>query len=423
MNAFSDDVADLALDLARSLWAELGVGDAPRRHDWQALDLEPLIGFTAWCASTDSTLRAKTIDWCVANVRHISSVRLRRFRSEAGPHVRRPVDRYIAAIEPGSRRRPRAIVVPDLRRPSLIQLRLRALVGVSARAEILKALLADPEHPRTTSSLVAGAGYGGRGLARALEMLTTSGIAEVERSGEQLAYRLSRPFSLAQALNGLPAGFPDWWAIFKVSEAVFRYARAASPDPNQRTAAAHEMAHEVRGELQRLPGASRPPAVAGPNAIDAFDHWARGFIAEQAGTVGSVDQVHSVVYTVHRLLVGGWIATVTEVGDHPRPLALSDGPELRPDRRAHRRLREDEMGAAAHVIESMLTDMRTRDLERSQGSLVRRQSVSDSLIPAMSREFATELLRPMLKGQSATFTQDFLQRWFVNRRDSLTQAG
>jgi hypothetical protein len=138
--------------------------------------------------------------------------------------------------------------------------------------------------------------------------------------------------------------------------------------------AAQEMAHEVRGELQRLPEPSRPPHVAGPDAIDAFDRWARAFIAEHAGTAGGGDQAPSVVYTVHRLLVGGWIATVTEVGDQPRPLALSDGPELRPDRRAHRRLREDEMGAAADVIETMFTDMRTRDLERSQGSLVRHRT-------------------------------------------------
>ena len=129
------------------------------------------------------------------------------------------------------------------------------------------------------------------------------------------------------------------------------------------------------------------------------------------------------VYTVHRLLLGGWIATVMQLGDQPRPLALSDSPELRPDRRAHRRLREDEVGAAADVIESMLTDMRTRDLQRSQGSLVPRQSVSDSLLPAMSREFASELLQPMHKGESATFTQEFLQRWFLNRRHRFTAAG
>jgi hypothetical protein len=172
-----------------------------------------------------------------------------------------------------------------------------------------------------------------------------------------------------------------------------------------------------------LPGQSRPPRVTGPGSIGAFDEWARSFIAEQAAADGTVDQARAVVYTVHRPLVGGWIATVTEIGDHPRPLALSDDPELRPDRRARRRLSDDEIGGAADVIESMLTDMRMRDLERSQGSLVRRQSVSDTLRPAMSREFASELLQPMRPGQSATFTQEFLQGWFANRRHRFTEAG
>src|ERR1700719_2678196 len=160
MSMFGDDVASSALNLARSLWAELGVGEAPRRHDWQALDLEPLIIFTACCALSDGRLRARAIDWCIANIRYLSSVRLHHFCRQAGPHARRVAERYVGAIESGAKRRPHVTLTPDLRRPSLIQLRLRALVGVSSRAEILKALLARPEHQRTASSLVAGAGYG-----------------------------------------------------------------------------------------------------------------------------------------------------------------------------------------------------------------------------------------------------------------------
>ena len=51
---------------------------------------------------------------------------------------------------------------PDLRRPSLIQLRLRALVGVSARAEILKLMLADPERNQKGRGLRSDEGAHGR---------------------------------------------------------------------------------------------------------------------------------------------------------------------------------------------------------------------------------------------------------------------
>ncbi len=436
MSVLSDEIVSWALELARSLWAELGVGDAPRRHDWQALDLEPLIVFTAWCASGDARLRSKTVDWCAANARLVSAFRLRHFSRESGLSTQPAAERYVRRVESVTRktgrtepasshgRRPRHGSLPaDLGRPSLIQLRLRAMVGASARAEILKLLLAEPGQARTASSLVAPAGYGRGGVAQALDMLTMAGITFMEPAANGFVYKLSRPAELAQALGGLPAGFPDWCAILRVTEAIMRYAGGASQEPAQRVAAAAQLLRDLKPDLERGLSSVAPPRITGPSSIAAFDQWARAFIADQAGAHAGPAHHREVVYTVHRLLLGGWIATVREKGDQARPLALSDGPELSPDRRAHRRLRLDEVGAGADVIESMLMDMRTRDLQRSQGSLVRRQSVTDSLLPAMSREFASELLQPMQKGQSATFTEEFLQRWFVHRRDRLSATG
>jgi DNA-binding transcriptional ArsR family regulator len=435
LTALGEEFASSALELARSLWAELGVGDAPRRHDWQALDLEPLIIFTAACAAADARLRSRTIDWCIANSGYVSGVRLHHFWRLADKSTRRAVEEYVATIEsatrqasspearasPRPRRRPR--VRPDLRRPSLVQLRLRGVVGVSVRAEIMKLLLADPARPRTASSLATSAGYGKSALMRGLDMLTTAGITTVERAGSLLVYRLSRPAALGHLLEALPAAFPDWWAAFKVIDGIGRYARVADREPAHRVAAATRLLQEVRSELQRVPAGSLPPRVTDAGTIGEFEDWARAFVAEQARAGGTAGPAREVVYTVHRLLLGGWIATVSEAGDHPRPLALSGSPELRPDRRARRRMPEDEVGAAADVIESMLLDMRTRGLQRSQGSVVLRESVADSLIPALSREFASELLEPIHKGQSAAFTEEFLQRWFTDRRRRLSETG
>ena len=425
MTALGDDIGSSAVELARSLWAELGVAGAPRRHEGQALDLEPLIIFTACCASADAALRARTVDWCVINNRYLSSFRLHHFVRQAHETTRGAAQRFVATVEAETKRRKgkgRAIpsVVPDLRRPALIQLRLRAMVGVSARAEILKLLLADPERPYTASSLVARAGYGKGGLAQALDMLTMAGITSVEPAGNKLVFRLTHPAEIAQALNGLPPVFPDWRAIFKITEDALRYAQTAPREPSARVAPAAALARELRQDLRTVPGAVRPPAISGPASIERFDRWVRSFLAGQAGGDGLQAHAPEVSYTVHRLLLGGWIATVREPGQQPRPVALSDTPELRPERRAHRRLRTDDVGAAADVIESMLLDIRARDLRRSQGSLVSRQSVWDSLLPPIARDFASELLRPMQKGQSATYTEEFLQDWFTNRRRRYT---
>jgi hypothetical protein len=40
----------------------------------------------------------------------------------------------------------------------------------------------------------------------------------------------------------------------------------------------------------------------------------------------------------------------------------------------------------------------------------------DDLIQVISREFAQELVRPMHAGQEATFTAEFVRRWYENRR-------
>ena len=57
MTRLSQEVDRLALDLAWSLWSELGVDGVVRRHDWQAIDLEPLIIFTARLIEAEEAAR------------------------------------------------------------------------------------------------------------------------------------------------------------------------------------------------------------------------------------------------------------------------------------------------------------------------------------------------------------------------------
>ncbi len=421
MTTFSDEVAGFASDLVRSLWAELGVVEGtPRRYDRQAIDLEPLIVLTAMVA--DTSLRDRTLRWCMANSHHLSPARLNRFATELGQTAAHSFKGYADALS-RRRRRTQVGVSPDLGRPSLIQLRLRALVGVTARAEVLRLLLAEPHEAKSAAAMVGAAGYGRAGLAKALAMLTAAGVATAETQGDDVVYRLSRPSELAQALSSVPARFPDWSATFRVVAAILDYAKETAGRAASRAAAAAAAVERIRDEISSIPGASRPPRVTDEGSIAAFERWARAFVAELAGAHATHSAKREVTYTIHRLLLGGWIATVKEEGDQPRPLALSDDPELKPERRAKRRLKLDEMGAAAEVIASIFYDIRTRELQRHRGSVVPRDAVSDGLVPGMSREFAAEFLRPMRKGQAATFTADFLERWSADRRDRLTAAG
>ena len=83
-----EEISGLVVELARSLWAEMGVGGANRKHIWQAIDVEPLIVYTSSLGDLDSRLRAATIDWCIANADLISGLRLRNLIREASPSTR-----------------------------------------------------------------------------------------------------------------------------------------------------------------------------------------------------------------------------------------------------------------------------------------------------------------------------------------------
>ena len=423
---FSDEITTLALELAKSLWAELGVGGSQYRHDWQAIDLEPLIIFTASLAGTDDVFVTRTIRWCALNSSWISTARLRNLSPHFCSATRDSLDAFISATDETARsKKPEkgpdhAVQVasgewPDLKRPALIQLRLRALVGVGARAEVLRLMLADPEEPKAMGDLVHNSAFRTRGCAEALDALSAAALVKAEPAGQVFMYRLARPSDLTMAVNGVPVAFPDWVAVLTTIDAIREYAARKGEDQTGGVAAAKKLTGALRTQFGRLGIAAEVPDIKDATSVAAFERWARSFVAEQAGAKLRTD-VNEASYSVHRLALGGWIATVTVAGGQPRPLAISDTPVLRPERRKERRSKPDSLGDAAVVVEMMLQDMLTRAVQRRLGSTVSRKTASEPGLAGLSREFAAELLLPMHAGQATSFSEKFLQRWLANRR-------
>src|SRR6202158_3349251 len=332
MTRLSQEVDGLALDLAWSQWAELGVEGTTRRHDWQAIDLEPLIIFTAHLGGADGRLRAGAIDWCITHSRFASTFRLRNLAEQASPATRAAFGQFAATVRAHSKApwpgqgdpltllHPERMGSPDLRRPSLIQLRLRALVGVSPRSEILKLMLADPGRPQSASALAEEAAYGKGSVAQALDMLTQAGIVQVQPDANRLLYRLSRPGELAQTLQWLPSVFPLWSPIFRISEAITDYARSTSGPPATRTTALHKLLQRIDEDLHRLGLAEHVPRALGPASVAEFEHWALDFLAEQTGHTRRPNPARDVTYVIHHLSFGGWLGTMNVAGRQPRPL-------------------------------------------------------------------------------------------------------
>jgi hypothetical protein len=410
MTRLSQEVDRLALELAWSLWAELGVDGMVRRHDWQAVDLEPLIIFTARLGDADNRLRASTIDWCITNARFVSAFRLRNLADQSSVPTRAAFGRYAATVRAHSKApwpgegdpltlfHPERIGAPDLRRPSLIQLRLRALVGVSARAEVLKLMLAAPERPRAASTLAEDAAYGKGSVAQALEMLTMAGIVLVQPDANRLLYRLARPGELSQALLWLPSVFPDWWPVFKIVDALADYARDAAGPASARTAAVQSLLELIDPELHRLGIADHLPRASGPASVAEVEHWALDFLAEQTGHAQPATAVREVSYVIHHLSFGGWLGTINVAGREPK----SFGPE-----EGHL---EDAPGAP-QLVHLMFKDVLAKGHRGTPPA-----AADDAMMQVISREFAEELVRPMRVGQEATFTAEFVRRWYDNRR-------
>ena len=409
MNRLRHEIDALALDLAWSLRAELGVDGAVRRHDWQAIDLEPLIIFTAHLGGADNRLRASTIDWCITNARFASAFRLRNLAEQASAQTRTAFGRYAATVrthakapwpgqgDPLTLFHPEHIGAPDLRRPSLVQLRLRALVGVSARAEILKLMLAEPEQPQPASTLAEDAAYGKGSVAQALEMLTMAGIVQVQPHANRLLYKLARAGELAQTLQWLPSVFPDWWPIFNIVEALTDYAHSAQGPVATRLSGLQTLLKQIDRDLHRLGISEHVPRPAVPASVAEFEHWALDFLAEQAGHTQASGATREVSYVIHHLSFGGWLGTVNVAGRQPRPLES-----------AHRQL--DDATGAAELVLLMFKDVVVKGHGR------RPTLPEDALLEVISREFTAELVKPMRGGQEATFTAEFVRRWHENRR-------
>jgi DNA-binding transcriptional ArsR family regulator len=406
LSRLSHELDGLALDLAWSQWTELGVESGVRQHEWRAIDLEPLIIFTAGLTS-DSRLRAASIDWCITNARFASAFRLRNFARQASSRTRAAFGRYAATVKAHAKvpwpghgdpftlmLRDQRAPAPDLRRPALVQLRLRALVGVSARAEILKLLLAHPDRLKPASLLAEAAGYGKGSVSQALDMLTTAGFVHVQPSANRLLYRLARPVDMAKALQWLPSVYPDWWPVFRIAEALIEYSHATSGPPVTRMVAIQKVLSEIDADLKRLGITEAVPRALVPASVAEFEQWAVDFLERQIEG-HEIAPPGGVAYRVRRLPTGVWEATVSVTGGEPRPLTPETDGGL------------DVRTSATRLASAMFADALRRNAAAP---------ADDAILRVVSQEFSEELLRPMRPGHEATFTAEFVRRWYENRR-------
>jgi len=216
------------LDLAWSQWTALGVAGsvAPARDP---VDVEALMIFTAELASDDPRLCDEALDWCSRFHGFSSKPRLKQLLRRALPSAQKAFGPFGQALEHHAGRRwpgasvtsapPRRLSgksrLPPLTEPALFNLRLRAMFGVGARADIIGALLSHASNDFGAADLVF-VGYSKRNIAEALDMLAAAELFRSVRSGNRVRFSWDRREPLSALLEPIPTRVPAWSSILRV---------------------------------------------------------------------------------------------------------------------------------------------------------------------------------------------------------------
>jgi len=299
MPASSEQLAENANALAWSLWAELGVSGWQRSHTSHAIDPERLILFTASFGDADPRLRDEATDWCIAYGRYVSAARLRNLLAAQTAEVRDAFGRTAATVNahsslrwPGATKardfeRSARSAVTDFTGPSLIVMRLRALFGVGARAEVLRVFLADPSARLSAADVAADACYTKRNIAEALGALRMAGLLEATAWRNQRLCGLAHTGRLTSLPGGLPDSYPRWNSVFRILEGLTTGLRKAETlTPRARTVEAADALRDLAGDLRQV-GVRLTEEQRGAEAwttlqrlaVDLSQEWASGSFA------------------------------------------------------------------------------------------------------------------------------------------------
>lgn len=225
----SDTIRENAIELAWSLWTELGVPGVSRNHAHTVIDPEPLIVATPAIAAGDPRLLEQVYGWCTAHADRISISRLKGLLAVSPERVVSRFSSFSRALRDHGGVRWPVIGHPErwsgpssrpspplpLDRPSLLRFRLRALCGVGARADILCELVSAVETWWSVAEL-ARIGYSKRNVAKVLSELDGTGIVSARKDGNTLHFRLARTSALKELAAAEDLLAPRWQPLLGI---------------------------------------------------------------------------------------------------------------------------------------------------------------------------------------------------------------
>lgn len=283
-----NDLREHILDAVWSQWHELGVSSTvPRRHSDDVIDPEPLIAFTAAHSELDARLRDESIDWVLRYDTFVSKARLKNVLADWGLLDAPSFLEYAATVNEHStmawpagraktlpfRSRARSLL-EDLTRPALLSLRMRAVFGVGARSELLRAFLSRPHSAMTAADLAAETSYRKRNVLNELEPLRFGGLVQSFRAVNVDRYSLAKREQLLALVGPLPARSTRWAQTFRVLHVFLDLTRRSTRHSDLQNAVEAVRLLDEDRELFAAAEMHPPPIGSGAAAWPAFVEWA-----------------------------------------------------------------------------------------------------------------------------------------------------
>lgn len=303
-----------------SQWGQMGALIPSARADEWAADPEALLLLTLEVGREEPRLFDEVLDWLLVNERLISLQRLRNLAvdesdkalSEAATEwlrqerrkpslqpqvktspeldafpfflnekipVERPDPAFLASGFLKSRNEPaRRSGHPDLSSPVNFALRMRSLMGVGARAEVVRILLTADAPAMSLQAIAAGSGFAKRNVQEAAASLRAAGAATSWNLGNEQRFEVPRERWLQLlSLERAPL-HRDWSQLFHALRVLLRWLR----DPRLDDLSEYMRASEARSLIEQISGdllfAGVPVSPMGPAEEQywiQFEAWVR----------------------------------------------------------------------------------------------------------------------------------------------------
>lgn len=285
------------LNLAWSLWTELGVQGHKRNHQNCLIFLEELVLLTTVLVEIDPRLRDESLDWCSKYHHFISISRLKSLIKGLDVLVLEAFSRYSSILNSISRTHwpifqvtePLRITLShksclhSLESPALLNIRARSLFGTGARADLITFFLTHKEDTDFSISDTVSIGYSKRNLAEILEELWLSRFVDKSLLRNQQRYRLLKREHHLGILGPLPKYIPLWRHIIEVVIAIrVCLQRIKHSSETTQVIEMRNLLASRQANLKRLKLIS--PSFEGniPQYMISFSQWLVNFVSKMA---------------------------------------------------------------------------------------------------------------------------------------------